>query len=142
MRKKLAIARQLRISRKNFSNNLEHKKMCSICYRTYVIECIIKGNANFKISFGGKYIQSLPERISDWYEYIRIRTINIIYRSLCNIFHRYENIYLAENCKPIHLKVSEKPNEMILYDFLEKNGFEITDEYLYDAATVYDVVQN
>ena len=69
--------------------------------------------------------KSLPERVSDWYEYIRIRTINIIYRSL-----------------PIHLKVSEKPNEMILYDFLEKNGFEITDEYLYDAATVYDVVQN
>lgn len=51
MREKLTIANQLRVSRKSFSNNLEHKKLCSKCYRTYVVECIIKGKENFKISF-------------------------------------------------------------------------------------------
>ncbi len=136
MRKKLTIAKQLRISRKNYSSNPEHKKICSKCYRAYVKECVIKGKENFKISFGGKYIQSFPERICDWYEYVYIEIINIIYRLL-----RIEETYLEGNFKPVHVKVAEQPDEKVLYDFLEKNGFKITEEHLYGTTTVYDVVR-
>ena len=144
MREKLAIANQLRISRKNYSNNLEHRKLCSKCYRTYVIECIIKGKSDFKVSFEGKYIQSFSERISDWFEYIG----NIIYRFLLIHFtpkddktlKKYELIHLGVS-KPIHPRIAETPNEWCLYDFLEKNGFKIKEEHLYSESTVYDVVR-
>lgn len=49
MREKLALAKILRNSRKIFSNNMEHKKLCSKCYCTYVEECIIKGKDEFKV---------------------------------------------------------------------------------------------
>ena len=46
MRKKLAIAKKMRNSRKSF-NNIEHRKLCSKCYRTYIVECIINGKNEF-----------------------------------------------------------------------------------------------
>ena len=144
MREKLTIANKMRNSRKSFSNNLEHKKLCSKCYHTYVIECIIKGKENFKISFGGKYIQSLSERIYDYYRYI----VDRIYKSFLIHFtpnddktlRKYELIHFGVS-KPIYIKIAEKPNETILYSFLEKNGFKITDEHLYSESTVYDVTR-
>ncbi len=144
MREKLAIANQMRNSRKSFSNNLEHRKLCSKCYRTYVIECIIKGKENFKISFGGKYIQSFPKRIYDYYRYI----VNSIYRFFLIHFtpnddktlRKFGLIYFGVP-KPIHFKIAEVPNEIVLYSFLEKNGFKITDEHLYSESIVYDVAR-
>lgn len=143
MKEKIAIAHQLRVSRKDFNDTLEDKKLCSKCYRTYVIECIIKGNEDFQISFEGEYIQGFPERISDWYSYI----LDSIYRFfLINFtpnddktFKKYELIHYGVK-KPIHLKLTAKtPNEKTLYNFLEKNGFKITEEHLYSESTVYDV---
>ena len=62
MREKLEIANKLRKSRKIFSNNLEHKRLCSKYYRTYVVECIIKGMDEFKITFNVNFINKFPER--------------------------------------------------------------------------------
>ncbi len=144
MREKLAIANQLRVSRKNYSNNIEHKKLRSKCYHTYVVECIITGKNDFKVSFGGKYIHSLSRRISDWFEYI----LDIIYRFFLihfpqkddKTFKEYELIHFGVS-KPIHPKIAETPNEWCLYDFLEKNGFKIKEEHLYSESTVYIVAR-
>ena len=144
MREKLDIANQMRNSRKSFSNNLEDQKLCSKCYHTYVIECIIKGKENFKVSFGGKYVQSLSKRIYDYYKYI----INSIYRFFLIHFtpnsyktlRKYELIHFGVS-KPTHFKIAEMPNEPVLYNFLEKNGFKITGEHLYSESTVYDVAR-
>lgn len=144
MKEKIAIANQLRVSRKKFSNNLEHKKLCLKCYRTYVIECVIKGKENFKISFGGKYIESFSERASDWYRYIWDSTYRFFLIHFTpnddKTFQKYELIHVGVS-KPIHLKIAETPNETILYNFLEKNGFKIIDEHLYSESTVYDVTR-
>ena len=144
MRERLAIANQLRISRKNFTKNLEDKKMCSKCYYTYIVECIIKGKKDFQIRFKGKYIQSLSERISDWYNYILDSTYRffLIHFNLKNdkYFREYKLIHFGVS-KPIHLKIARTPNEVCLYSFLEKNGFEITGEHLKCEATIYDVTR-
>ena len=144
MREKLAIANQMRNSRKSFSNNLEDRKLCSKCYHTYVIECIFKGKEDFEISFGGKYIQSFSERILDYYRYI----IDSIYRFFLIHFtpdddetlRKYELIHFGVS-KPIHCKIAKIPSEACLYAFLEENGFKITNEHLYSESTVYDVAR-
>lgn len=144
MREKLVIANQMRVSRKSFSNDLEERKLCSKCYRAYVIECIIKGKENFKVSFGDKYIQSFSERLFDWCRYIG----NSIYRFYLIhftpnddiTFKKWELIHCGVS-KPVHFKISKTPNEKVLYNFLEKNGFKITEEHFYSEATVYDVAR-
>lgn len=144
MRGKLAIANQLRVSRKNFSNNLEYQKLCSKCYHSYVVECIIKGKKNFKVSFRVKYIRSFSERIHDWYRYIQ----DSIYRFFLihftpkddTTFKKYNLIHFGVS-KPSHLKIVETPNEWFLYDFLEKNEFKIIEKHLYSESTVYDVTR-
>lgn len=144
MREKLALAKRLRNSRKIFSNNMEHKKLCSKCYRTYVVECIVKGKDEFKVVFGSKYIQSFPERVSDWYHYV----LNSIYRLYLvhvtpnddKTLQKYELIHYGVS-KPIHLKIANTPNEFILESFLKENGFKIIDEHLYSEFTIYDVAR-
>lgn len=144
MREKIAIANQLRVSRESFSDNLEDWKLCSKCYYTYVMECIIKGKEEFKVSFGGRYIQSFSKRLSDWCRYIK----DSMYRFFLihvtpnddKTFGKYELIHCGVS-KPVHFKIAKTPNEKVLYDFLEKNGFKITNEHLYSESTVYDVVR-
>ncbi len=140
MREKLAIANQMRVSRKSVGNNSEDKKLCSKCYRTYVIECIIKGKDNFKISFRSTYIPSFSKRVSNYYRYI----INNIYRLFLIYFTLNGDKNLKKHTdvsKPIHLKIANMPNEFVLHTFLEGNGFEITDEHIYSESTVYDVAR-
>lgn len=144
MREKLKIAKQLNNSRKYFSNNVEHKKLCSKCYYTYIVECIIKGQDNFKISFEGKYIESFPKRLSDWCNYLldslyRIYLVNITPND-DKTFKKYELIHYGV-IKPVHFRLSSLPNETILNSFLMKNGFKITAEHLYSECTVYDVTR-
>lgn len=145
MREKIAIAKKLRNSRNTFSSNENHRKLCSKCYRTYVVECIIKRKDEFKISFNGRYIQDFHKRIFDWYNYL----LDVIYRFLLihfapkndKSFKNYELIHYGVS-KPIHLKVANVPDELVLEVFLKENGFEITDEHLYSNYTVYDVVRS
>lgn len=126
------------------SNNIEYKKLCSKFYRTYLVECIIKGKDEFKITFNGNYIQSFSERISDWYHYV----LNTIYKFYLVHFtpnddrtlQKYSLIHYRVS-RPIHLKVSNTPNEFILEGFLKENGFKIIDEHLYSISTVYVVAQ-
>ncbi len=144
MREKLMIANQMRKLRKVYSNNPKDKRLCSKCYYTYIIECIIKGKENFKISFGGKYVTSFPNRIYNYYRYI----LESIYRFFLMHFApnndntplKYRLIHYGVS-KPVHCKIAEMPNEVMLYGFLKVNGFKITGEHLYSDSTVYDVAK-
>ncbi len=49
MREKLAIAKQMRTSRKNYSDNLEKIEYVQNATKTFIIECIIKGKNDFII---------------------------------------------------------------------------------------------
>lgn len=80
----------------------------------------------------------------DWYSYIW----DNIYRFFLihftpnddKTFKKYELIHYGVS-KPVHFKFPKTPNEMILYAFLENNGFIIIDEHLYSQSTVYDVAR-
>jgi len=111
-----------------------------------VIECIIKGKEEFKISFGSQYIQSFPERIVEWYEYMKKN--NSIYRFFLMHFTPKDDMTVEEYLmihfgveKPGQIKIVTTPNEKVLYEFLEKNGFKITEEHLYSTSTVYNVAR-
>ena len=124
MREKLAIAKKLRNSRKNF-NNKEHLKMCSKCYRTYIVECIIKGNDNFQIVFKGKYIRKLSQSLSDWLYYV---VDNIFGFDLVRIKTNNITTY-----KIVHTSVAKPP--------VNGNGLKIVDEHLYSTSTAYDITK-
>ena len=69
MREKLKIAKNLRLSRKSF-NNAEYRKICSKCYHSYLLDCILIGKQQFTITFKGKYHDSFCHRLSDWCNYV------------------------------------------------------------------------
>ena len=144
MREKIAIANQMRISRKNYSNNIEHKRICTKCYHTFLLECIIKRNDSFSLSYGEKYIQSFSKRLLDWVKYIW----NVIYRFFLITFipkndktiKNYELIHFGAS-KPLHLKIAEIPDEQFLNYFLKKNGFKIKEEHLSFNSIIYEVAR-
>ena len=144
MREKLAIAKKMRNSRKSF-NNIEHRKLCSKCYRTYIVECIIKGKNNFNLTFKGKYIHVFFRRLADWYTYV----LDNIYRFYLvhvtpnddKTLKKYNLIHYKVS-KPVHLKTANTPNEFILECYLNENGFKIINEHLYSNSTVYDIVRS
>ena len=144
LKEKLEIAKNIRLSSKRFSKNVIHKKLFKKIYRTYVIECILKGKDSFQLRFNGKYINSLSIRIYDWLEYIQ----NIIERSIFLIIvpkkfrskKKFPFLYYRI-FKPTHLKLTNAPNEFILNSFLEHNGFKIIKEHLGSVETTYDIAR-
>ena len=52
----------------------------------------------------------------------------------------YELIHYGAS-KPIHVKVTNMPNEIVLEKFLKENGFQIVNEHLYSVSTIYDVAR-
>ena len=81
-------------------------------------------------------------------EYLIIGILDSIYRLFLIHFtpnddktlRKYELIHLGVS-RPIHFKIAETPDEKLLYTYLEKNGFKITDEHLYSESTVYDIAR-
>ncbi len=141
MREKLAIAKKLRNSRKNFSNK-EHLKMCSKCYRTYIVECIIKGNDNFQIVFKGKYIRKLSQILSDWLYYVIDNIFGFdLVRIKTNNITTYKIVHTSVAKPPVNVRVSPSINEYLLETFLNENGLKIVDEHLYSTSTVYDITR-
>ncbi len=144
MREKLAIANQLRVSRKKFSNKPEYKQICSKCYYAYIVECILKGKNDFSISYGSKYVKTISERILDWCKYfidiiLAFFLINFTPRDYMPQLKRV--LICFDVSKPMHIKFAEIPDEFFLHKFLEENGFKIVDEHLYRDSTVYDVTR-
>ena len=144
MNQKLEIARQLRISNKNFSKNIEHKKIFRKCYQAYVIECILKRKDSFQITFKGKYTCNFSKRMEDWINYI---FDSIYYFFLVHVtpnndrtFHNYNLIHYGVSA-PVHIRVTNAPNEIILEEFLRENGFKIIEEHLSSVSTVYDIAR-
>ena len=141
MKEKLVIAKRMINSRRSF-NNIEHRKLCSKCYRTYIVECIIKGKNDFKLTFKVKYIHCFSRRLGTY-------VLDNIYRlyfvhitpSDDKTLKKY-NLIHYKVLKPVHVKISDIPNEFILECYLNENGFKIVDEHLYSNYIVYDIAMN
>lgn len=144
MKEKLALAKKLRISCKNFSKNKEYVKMFSKCYRTYAIECILKGKDTFQLIFKAKYIQHFPERLKDYCNY----ALDTIYRFYLvhitpnddSTLKKYELIHYGVSI-PVHVKVNNTPDEYVLSEFLKENGLKIVEEHLDSEAAIYDIAK-
>ena len=136
MREKLlAIANSWRIFRNCMAYRIK-------CYCAYVLHCIVKRKPYFTITFNGCYLQSFPQRMLDWCSYVA----NCLYRFYLihvtpnddKTLQKYSLIHYGVS-KPIHLKITNPPDEIELASFLRKKGFRVTDEHLYCVATEYEI---
>jgi len=142
LKEKLEIAKNLRISKTRWSMYSIDTKLIKKCYRTYIIQCIFLGKDKFKLKFKGKHLTSFWKRVCDWLDYIidNIKKIFILmfipkkFRPKNKYPYLYYKIY-----KPIHLKITDAPNEIVLYTYLEENGLKVIEEHLYPVDTVYDI---
>ena len=140
LKEKLEIARNLRDSSLRRSKNSSNKKLAEKCYRTFVIQCIFLGKDKYQLKFKGKHIKSFWERVTDWFDYI----VDNIERYLWLIFipkrfrprNKYPFLYYKIH-KPLHLKISNTPNEFILYSYLEQNGLKVVNEHFPREDIVY-----
>jgi len=142
LKEKLEIARKLRDSSTRWSNNNIYKKLARKCYRTYVLQCIFLGKDKFQLKFKGKHIQSIWQRVNDWLDYV----VDNIERYLCLIFipkrfrpkDKYPFLYY-KIYTPTHPKITNPPNEFLLYSYLEQNGLKVVEEHLLPVDTIYDI---
>lgn len=141
-KEKLEIAKRLRDSSPRWCTNSSNKKLVEKCYRTYVIQCIFLGKDKFQLKFKGKHIKNFWERVGNWFNYI----IENIEKYLCLVFipkkfrpkNKYPFLYY-KIYKPIHLKITNPPNEIVLYSYLEPNGLKVVEEHLLPVDTIYDI---
>lgn len=141
MREKLKIARQLRLSRKRFSQR-EYKKLAWKCYGAYVTQCIFKGRDDFVILFTGKYLRSFRARMEDW----AIYTIDCLRRFYLKHFVPAKKLtgqdWLCIHHplpRPYGLKVVDIPDEFILKLILKRSGLKIVDEHMDHLLIFYSV---
>lgn len=142
LKEKLEITRNLRDSSPRWSSNSINKKLVKKCYRTYVIQCIFLGKDKFQLKFKGKHMKSFWERVGNWFNYI----VENIEKYLCLFFipkrfrprNQYAFLYL-KIYKPYHPKLTNPPNEIVLYSYLEQNGLKVVKEHLLPEDTVYDI---
>lgn len=73
----------------------------------------------------------------DWFYYFYNKTSELFYKVLGIIYN--ENLVSYKAHKPIHLKVSNVPDEYLLENFLKKLGFIITSEHVYSVITEYEI---
>ena len=142
---KLKIARKLRLSAKNFSQgNVNFKRLFKKVYCVYLKDCVILGKDEFNLKFNGKFINNFLERAFDWIKYyydsMRVSLLkNLFHPNYNNLTaEEYELIYLGVH-KPVHIKVTDAPNETALDLFLEANGFKIANEFLFRISTIYTI---
>lgn len=115
----------------------DEKSIYNIFLISYIKACILKNTNSFTLSFCGKYIQSNLERLLDWFYYFYAKTSESFYKILGVIYN--ENLVSYKAHKPIHLKVSNVPDEYLLENFLKKLGFTITSEHVYSVITEYEI---
>lgn len=142
LKEKLEIARKLRDSSSRWSKNSKHKKLIEKCYRTYVIQCIFLGKDKYQLKFKGKHIKSFWKRVNNWFNYIVENIKKYLYLIFIPKRFRPKNKYpylYSKILKPIHPKLSNTPNEIILHSYLEQNGLKVVEEHLYPVDTVYDI---
>ena len=143
LKEKLEIAKKLRDSSLRWSHqNSITKNLIEKCYLTYVIQCIFLGKNKFQLKFKGKHMKSLWERVGNWFNYIVKNIEKYLYLFFIPKRFRpkdkYPFLYL-KIYKPYHPKLTNTPNEFILYSFFEQSGLKVVDEHLYAVDTVYDI---
>ena len=151
----LLIRKKLYSSRHKLSIWNELKRIYNILLFSYIKACILKKTDSFLLSFSGKYIQNRKQRVSDWFHYCVEKCYKIPYKMFYTILYKVYETFKPNNekialikykitkptniHKPIHCKVSNCPNELILEHILTKHGFKIVAEHLYITATEYEI---
>ena len=141
MREKLAIAKQLRISRRR-SKTLEVRKLYSKCYWAYVMQCVVYGKDDFVILYTGKWLYDSAYMFKKWLEYYekQMRRFCIKHFVPASKITTKQKIFLDHpEHKPFNMKVTDVPDETLLYCILERNGFEVTNEHMRGTWISYDV---
>ena len=116
MVEKILTATRLRRSWKSLSRNSDDDTLFRKIYWEYLRQCVLCGKESFILTFNGKYISDFSERLEDWVKYI-----------------------LGIRSKPLHLKVTNAPNEVIMNAYLMKNGFIVKNEELQSVKTIYEI---
>ena len=139
MKEKLLLVKEIYFSKRKLANRNEEKRIYNVLLCAYINACISKKTDKFVLFFDGKYIQNRKERVLDWFHYC----INKCYEMFYKTFKPNDDKILMKynSTKPIHIKVSNFPDEWILEQILTRHGFKIVDEYLYSTATEYEIAK-
>ena len=131
------------VAKKSVLHGKIYKKLSLKCFNSYVYNCILKGENEFKLIFKGKYIHDTKTRIENWVRYfcdVIYTRFLILFKIDIKNYKQYELFYYGPY-KPLHVKVTNAPNESILEQVLKDNGFKIKDEYLGSVDTIYYVAK-
>ena len=140
MMERLSLVKELYFSKKEAKNRHEEERIYKVLLSAYVKACVLGKEESFTLHFAGKYVQGRKERISDWINYCKDRCYEVYLkafkRSDDKTLRNYSLIHYGAS-KPVHIKVSNCPNEFMLEKILRRHGFKIADEHLYSVDTEY-----
>lgn len=140
MRKKLSLVKDIYFSKKEAKNRYEEEQIYKVLLSAYIKACVFGKKESFTLHFAGKYVQDRKERISDWINYCKDRCYEVYLKSFKKsddqTLRNYSLIHYGAS-KPVHIKVSNCPNEVLLENILRRYGFKITDEHFYSIDTEY-----
>ena len=145
--KKREIQKNLLNGAINMLTKKNRGSVCMRCFLTFWYEGIVRSRNKFQIVFPGKYGVNFFERTGDWIKYC-VECFEIWY--IENFEHGFKKLRKNYDVlkksgvdytplKPVHVKVSNSPDETFLYTYLESCGLKITDEDFDGNIIVYDV---
>ena len=142
MKEELLLIKEIYSSKHKLAIRNYEKRIYNILLFSYVKACVLKKTEYYVLFFDGKYVQSRRERILDWLHYCIDKCYEVYYKTFKpnddKTLRKYSLIHYGTK-KPIHIKVSNCPNEWILEKILARHGFKIIDEHIYSIATEYEI---
>ena len=84
------------------------------------------------VVFGGRYMRDFKTRVNDWISYFKKL---IEYNQKTKVRKKWGK--LIKPTRPVHLKISDTPNEAFMEEFLMSAGFEVKDEILEFTRSIY-----
>lgn len=140
MRKRLSLVKEIYFSKKEAKSWYEEERIYKALLSAYVKACFFGKGESFVLHFAGKYVQSRKERITDWINYCEDKCYEVYLKAFKRnddkTLRNYSLIHYGAS-KPVHIKVSNCPDEFWLDNILKRYGFKITDEHLYTINTEY-----
>lgn len=145
MNAKLLLIKEIYSSKHILAISGEEKRIYNVLIFSYIKACVLKNPEHFTLSFNGKYIRNCRERMIDWFHYCIEKCYEVYYKTFKpnddKTIRKYNLIHFGAT-KPIHIKISNCPNERILEEILTRHGFEIIDEHISTIITEYEVVKS
>ena len=143
MREELLLVKEI-YSSKQLANRDDAKRIYNVLLASYIKACLLRKAENFVLIFDGKYTQTRKERVCDWGRYVVDKCSELFYKTFMpnndRTLRRYQLIHSGA-IKPIHVKVSNCPNEQKLEKILTRHGFIIVEEHLFSITTEYVIAR-